>query len=268
MVEKMTVPPSSQFVTVVESIEVKKKGVATWCALNWKPILAEFVSTMFLLLLGCMSCIPIDGISPHPPMYSPFGFGLMVLFNIQSFGHISGAHMNPSVTFTAVLWGKMSIVLGIAYVIAQCLGAIAGYGILLGVTPVEMVADGVCTTQPHPNHYIYQALIIEIFLSAALGFINCAVWDPVNDDKQDSNPIKFGLTIAGLSIVGGPLTGASMNPARSFAPALWTWTWNGHWIYWVGPMIGGGLAGLLYKYVWLGKSEAKDFEVQRLNERL
>ncbi|CAG4992816.1 unnamed protein product [Parnassius apollo] len=159
--------------------------------------------------------------------------------------------MNPVVTLASVLWGKMSIAAGIAYILAQFAGSIAGYGILVAVSPVDLTTDGICTTQPHVQLTVPQALGIEVILTAALNFINCAVWDPVNKDSLESVSLKIGFTIAGLSIAGGPFTGASMNPARSLGPALWTSTWNAHWVYWIGPLLGGSLSAILYKYTWL-----------------
>lgn len=254
----MTVQANTQIINVVDTVFEKKEekpvnGISMWESLRWKALVAEFISTTFLLFLGCMACIPATGLDIHPPMYAPFGFGLAVLFNITSFGHISGAHMNPSVTLSAILYGTMSIPLGIGYFIAQCLGATVGYGLLMGVSTFDLAEGSICITQPLPNQAIYQSLIIEIILSAALGFINCAVWDPVNQDKNDGLPLKFGFTIAGLSLAGGPLTGASMNPARSLAPAIWTGNWNTHWVYWAGPFIGGAFAAIFYRLIWLDR---------------
>ncbi|XP_045770137.1 aquaporin-like [Maniola jurtina] len=239
----------------------QSKGLRLWWTNNWRAILSELVSTSLLLFLGCMGCIPIDGFPKNPPLYGALGFGLIVLINIQTFGGISGAYMNPAVTLAGVIWGKMSVALGFAYFVVQCLGAVIGFGALMGMSPIDLYTDGVCTTQPHEKHNIYQALGIEILLTASLVFINCNLWDPVNADKDGSNPIKLGLTVAGLSVAGGPLTGASMNPARSFAPAVWTNTWNGHWIYWVGPLVGSVLAVLFYKYIWLKVEKVKLPEV-------
>ncbi|CAH2105730.1 unnamed protein product [Euphydryas editha] len=252
----MTVP-ATQVINVIGSQSNEKTKpshlnmIVKWWSKNFKIIAAEFISSTLLLFLGCMTCVPIDGFAVQPPMYSAIGFGVVVLFNITTFGHISGAHMNPSVTLSAIIWGSMPIPLGIMYVIAQGAGSIVGYGLLYLVSPIDLVSDSVCATVPHPNHMVYQALIIEILLSTALGFINCAVWDPVNKEKQDAIPLKFGFTIVALSLAGGPLTGASMNPTRSLAPAVWTGNWDTHWIYWVGPIIGGALAPIVYKLMWL-----------------
>ncbi|XP_068631250.1 aquaporin-like [Battus philenor] len=261
----MTITPGNYFVDVIESVsvkDIKRKGSETMSnfSAHWKAVLAEFISTLFLVFLGCMACVPLAGYSTQPALYGPFGFGLVVLFNIQAFGHISGAHMNPAVTLGAVIWGKVSILLGIAYAIAQCSGAIIGYGILMTVSPLDLVPEAVCTTQPHPQHTMIQAVAVEVILTAALNFLNCAVWDPANEASLESVSMKFGFTIAGLSIAGGELTGASMNPARSLGPVVWTGMWETHWVYWVGPLIGGSLSTLFYKLIWLNKGNHKTEE--------
>ncbi|XP_013164815.1 PREDICTED: aquaporin-4-like [Papilio xuthus] len=256
----MAVTPGKHLANVIESVSVKcrnklsDKILIKFCE-TWRAVLAEFISTLLLVLLGCLSCVPIQGLAYQPPLYAPLGFGFVVLFNIQAFAHISGAHMNPSVTLAAILWGKMSIGLGIAYMIAQCVGSILGYGILIALSPYDLITDGICTTQHHSALTVYQALAVEVILTAALNFLNCALWDPKNEKSLESVALKFGFTIAGLSIAGGPLTGCSMNPARSLGPAVWTGAWAAHWIYWVGPFLGGSLSAIFYKYVWLNNKD-------------
>ncbi|CAH2093600.1 unnamed protein product [Euphydryas editha] len=245
---------------IVEEINVKPKQNVSWFTDNWRAILSEFVSTTSLLLIGCMTCVPIDGLPMNPPIYSTLGFGLVVLINIQMCGHISGAHMNPVVTLAAVIWGKMSVALGIVYSLAQFSGALIGYGILMALSPIDL-SSGVCVTRPHVKHTEYQALGIEIVLTVILVLVNCSVWDPINEKKIQSVSTMFGLIIAGLSIAGGPLTGAGMNPARSLAPAVWTNTWNSHWVYWIGPLLGSIAAVLFYKYIWLKVEKVEEPEV-------
>lgn len=227
-----------------------QKGFRHWWIQHWRGIVAELISTFLLLFLGCMACVPVyrGSTDNTNPLYGALGFGLIVLINIQTFGHISGAYMNPAVTLASVIWGNLSVAIGLVYSCVQVLGAISGYGALMLMSPISL-DRGVCTTQPMGDEF--GALGMEIFLTASLVFINCNIWDPVNANKVESNPIKLGLTVAGLSIAGGPLTGASMNPARSLAPAIWTNTWRAHWIYWVGPIVGSVLATVFYKRVWL-----------------
>lgn len=243
---------SPQVINIVESKISQEKGVVVkWCSSNWRAILAEVVSTTLLLLVGCMTTIPVDNLPYQNVMYAPLGFGLVVMFNIQIFGHISGAFMNPAVTLAALLWGSISISQAIAYVIAETIGALLGFGILTTLSPISVTEHGVCVSEVHPHLNALQAVGVEIALTSALNFLNCAIWDPVNKEKTDSIPIKFGLTIAGLSLAGGPLTGASMNPVRSLAPALWTGRWDNQWVYWVAPTIGGILPTLIYKFLFL-----------------
>lgn len=256
----MTIPANPQsLVEIIENKIIPDETMTSLCAVSklclsqWKMILAELIATMLLIVFGCMACIPITGYPLQPPLYAPIGFGFVVSFNVQIFGHISGAHMNPAVTLASLIWGSTSFVLSINYIIAQCIGAIIGYGILLAVSPVDLIANGICMTLPNPGHTSIQALVIEIVLTATLSLICCSCWDPVNEHKQESVPLKFGLAIAGLSIAGGPMTGASMNPARTLAPSVWTGIWSAHWIYWTGPFIGSAIATIFYKYIWLKK---------------
>lgn len=252
---------------MVKKIKRKSK-ICAWCGLHWRKIFAEMVSTLLLLLIGCMACTPLDGIPFNVVMRGSVGFGIIVLFNIQTFGHISGAHMNPVVTIAAAIWGHLSIELALAYIIAQCAGAILGYGMLVALS-LETVAAGVCLTLPNSRYTILQVLGVEIFITSALLFITCSVWDPINEKNLESASIKIGLTIAGLSIAGAPITGASMNPARSLGPAFWNNNWEAHWVYWVGPFVGGILTAVLYKYVWLKRvDEIRSTEVTTWSEEV
>lgn len=227
-----------------------------WCSANWRAVLAEFIATAFLIFFGCMACLPLEGFPLQPPLYGPLGFGLIILLNVQIFGHISGCHMNPCVTLAQVIWGVLSVPLAFFYVIAQCAGSIVGYWLLKAVAPTDV--DGLCVTVPQEGMTALQAFNTELFLTASLIFLCCAMWDPINKENQESVAIKFGLAVAGLSLAGGPLTGCSMNPARSLGPALWTGIWTLHWVYWAAPLLGALLAVLLYKYVWLAPGNQKD----------
>nr|XP_021188159.2 aquaporin [Helicoverpa armigera] len=254
----MTVPPVPQLVTelkITQDDQPAKCSVKSWWCTSWRGIISELLSTMLLVLFGCMTCLPIEGI--NTAIYPPFGFGFVVMLNIQIFGHISGAYMNPAITLAAVIWGSVPITVGAIYVVVECIGAVLGYGILMALSPMDLAASSVCVSIPYAGLNDLQSLFIEVFLTATLTFVNCGVWDPVNASKQDSAPIKFGLTIVGLSLVGGPLTGASMNPARTLAPAVWTSVWAHQWIYWIGPFVGSVFAVIIYKNIFLRKRQGE-----------
>ncbi|XP_047984360.1 aquaporin AQPAe.a-like [Leguminivora glycinivorella] len=250
----MTITTIESIITTTEN-KVKQDTrtvVVSWWRSNWTKLVSEVVATFLLIFLGCAGCIPIDGFDPMPAVYAPLTFGFVVLINVQTFGHISGAHMNPCITLLSIFWGKVSIVLGISYFIAQVLGSTFASWVLSNVSPVDFVAEGVCVTQPHVRLVAWQAVIIEMVLTCTLCLVTSALWDPVNEKNQESSAIKFGLTVAGLSFAGGPLTGASMNPARTLGPALVAGKWAAQWVYWVGPFLGTFIAGL-YMFIWLEK---------------
>lgn len=255
----MTVSAQQPVFTVVETkistpetvvIEDKRSKVVKWCAQNWKAILSELIATSSLMLFGCMGSSKQPNDIPTPPMFGALTFGTVVAMNIQIFGHISGAHMNPSVTLGAVIWGSMSIPLGIMYLIVQCAGATLGFGLLNLLLSDSVTPEAMCSTLVRSDLTVWQGVGIEIVLTAALNFVNCGVWDSRNKHLADSVPVKFGLVITGLSLAGGHLTGASMNPARTLGPAIWNNTWANHWVYWLGPLAGGSLSAAFYKFIW------------------
>lgn len=144
----------------------------------------------------------------------------------------------------------------LVYIPAQIAGSLIGFGMLAASMPIQTYldrtgnTDGICLTVPHPELSIFNAFICEMFLTMILILVCCGLWDTRNAKYQDSISIKFGLTIAALSIAGGNLTGASMNPARSFGPAVWNNHLDYHWIYWASPISSSVITTLAYKYVF------------------
>ncbi|XP_034936322.1 aquaporin-like isoform X2 [Chelonus insularis] len=219
-----------------------------------KSGLAELIGTAMLVFIGCMGCVGSLGTKPAPLQIS-FVFGFTVMLIIQSIGHISGAHINPAITVGAVVLGKKTLAAASVYFLAQCTGAILGYGLLKAVTPSILLysssgpstTDSFCVTDLHENISIIQGLLGEIIVTAILMFMTCAIWDVRNERNTDSTAIKFGLTVAVLCMALGPYTGCSMNPARSLAPAIWNNYWTHHWIFWFGPIGGALLASVMYR---------------------
>ncbi|KAF7996397.1 hypothetical protein HCN44_002029 [Aphidius gifuensis] len=221
--------------------------------------LAEFLGTAVLIFVGCSGCLGSLGSQP-PPFQVAFVFGFTVTLIIQSIGHISDAHINPAITIGSIVLGKKSLAVGIFYIFAQCAGAIVGYGFLKIVTPIDIMyatnhtgVDSFCVTQLNEKIHPIQGFLIELAATGVLMFMCSAVWDSRNEKNSDSIPIKFGLVIAGLCMVFGPHTGCSLNPARSLGPALWTGSWDKHWIYWLGPMTGAFIASVLYRWIFAEK---------------
>lgn len=107
-----------------------------------------------------------------------------------------------------------------------------------------------CVTDLHTDISAIQGLIVEGVATAILIMVVGSVWDMRNEKNSDSVPIKFGLTVTVLAITVGPYTGCSMNPARSFAPALWNNQWKHHWIYWFGPIGGALISSFIYRTIF------------------
>lgn len=171
-------------------------------------------------------------------------FGLVIMAMIYATGHLCGAHINPAVTLAFTLTRHFPPRDAVAYIAAQCLGAIAAALALLAVWPDQPAALGATT----PSIGDGGALVYEILMTAFLMFVIMAV---ATDTRAvgAAAAIAIGGTVALDAIFGGPVTGASMNPARSLGPALAAGEWTSFWIYIVGPVAGAAVGAVAYQAV-------------------
>ncbi|KAK8956934.1 Aquaporin TIP4-4 [Platanthera zijinensis] len=169
---------------------------------------------------------------------------LVVAVLISAGMHISGGHFNPAVTVGLAVGGHVTIFRSFLYILAQLLGSALACLLLKFLTggletPVHALGAGVGALE---------GLIMEIVLTFSLLFtIYATIVDPKKSTPNGLGGLLVGLVVGANILGGGAFSGASMNPARSFGPALVSFTWTDHWIYWVGPLIGGGLAGVVYE---------------------
>ncbi len=213
--------------------------------LLWKRLLAEALGTYFLVLAGCGAII-VDaqtGALGHAGVAGAFGLVILVL--VLATGHVSGAHLNPAVTLAFRSMHRISSRDAGGYIASQLTGAVLGATTLavLFVPPIGSATNLGATV---PSAGSGQALLLEVLLTAMLMFVITAV---ATDPRATSQlaAVAIGGTVALGALWGGPISGASMNPARSFGPALVSGMWHGHWLYWIGP-IAGALAG-----AWLAR---------------
>jgi MIP family channel proteins len=181
-------------------------------------------------------------------------FAFVILAGVYALGHISGAHFNPVVTTGFWLSGRFPGREVVPYSLAQLAGATLGALFLRAVLGADVQA---AATAPHIP--VLSAFLIEIVLTFFLMLVIMAV----ATDHRVASPaagLAVGLTVGFDAMMGGPLTGASMNPARTFGPALASGIWTAHWLYWVGPLIGAALAVVTYGY--LRKGEAHDYRLE------
>ncbi|KAG8570987.1 hypothetical protein GDO81_011498 [Engystomops pustulosus] len=249
-----------------ESIMVACKGV--WTQPFWKAVVGEFLAMLIFVLLSLGSTLnwsPKENRQPADLVLIALCFGLSIATLVQCFGHISGGHINPAVTIAMVCMRKISIAKSAFYIVAQCLGAIAGAGILYIVTPSEVTGNLGLTkvnTLLSPGH----GLLLELVITFQLLFTICASCDSKRNDITGSVAVAIGFSVAIGHLFALNYTGASMNPARSFGPAVIMNVWENHWIYWVGPVIGAVLAGALYEYVFCPDAELKNRLKEVLNK--
>jgi MIP family channel proteins len=213
-----------------------------------KQCVAEFVGTFALIFVGIGAIhnnLPTAGVGL---LGVALAHGLTIAVMVTATGAISGGQLNPAVTFGLLIGGQMSLKKSIAYWVAQLLGAtVAAFlcaQLLGGVAAVAGGTPDISMAGDHPVVSTAQAIIIEAVLTFFLVFV---VYGSAVDVRAPKiGGLAIGLTVALDILFGGPLTGAAMNPARTFGPALASGHWNNHMVYWIGPLLGGALAGLIY----------------------
>uniref|UniRef100_A0A3B4G3D6 Aquaporin-4 n=1 Tax=Pundamilia nyererei TaxID=303518 RepID=A0A3B4G3D6_9CICH len=240
------------------NIMVAFKGI--WTKDFWRAVSGEYLATLIFVLLGLGSTINWAAGKEKPPpadlVLISLCFGLTIATMVQCFGHISGGHINPAVTAAMVVTRKLSLAKAVFYVAAQCLGAITGAGILYLVTPTAARGSfGVTTVNPTIS--VGHGFLVELLITFELVFTVFATCDPKRTDLGGSASLAIGIAVVIGHLFAIPYTGASMNPARSFGPAMVTLNFENHWVYWVGPIIGGILAAGLYEYLYCPDPEIK-----------
>jgi MIP family channel proteins len=212
----------------------------------YQALFSEFLGTMLLTLIITSTGLPIRS-KGVPDLHGALASGFAVATLIVGFGHISGAHINPAVTISFLTASEIDIIRTVGYIVVQILGGIFGAVLLRLLAPSHAHGDLGMTTIT-PGVTILQAVIIEVIITFILCFTVHAICDKRRDDIGGSKAVAVGLAIVIGCLFGGSYTGGSMNPARSFGPALIMDSWENHWVYWVGPIIGSVLAALIYKY--------------------
>lgn len=213
-----------------------------------KKYIAEFIGTFVLVLFACGTAAMVGCSTTSfdvPYLLTALAFGLVIVAMAYSIGNVSGCHINPAVSIAMLVSKRMSAKDFIGYVAAQFLGAIAGAGVLMAIIGTEkgLGANGLFEGS------VIKSLIIEIILTFVFVIAILGVTSKVENGRVAG--LVIGLTLTLVHIFGIAFTGTSVNPARSFGPALFVGgdALSCVWVFIVAPLIGGVLAALVYKFL-------------------
>ena len=231
-----------------------------------KRLSAEFIGTLWLVLGGCGAAV-LAAAFPHVGiglLGVALAFGLTVMTMAFAIGHVSGCHLNPAVSFGLFVGGRFPARDLGPYVVAQVLGAIAGAGVLYviaGGAPGFDVHAGFASNgygEHSPGHYtLLAALVTEVVMT--FGFLFVILGSTHAKAPKGFAPIAIGLCLTLIHLVSIPVTNTSVNPARSTGPALFAggWAISQLWLFWAAPLVGAGLAGVVYRWVGGDNVEAE-----------
>jgi aquaporin Z len=213
--------------------------------------LAELLGTFALVFIGAGSIatkyFPDAG---YGIIGIAMAHGLVLAVMVTALMGISGGHLNPAVTLGLMAVRRTELRAGLAYIVAQLVGAVLAALMLKLVYPIGVLRPISLGTPSIANSIqFHQAMIME----GVMGFflVSAVFGTCINPSAPRIGGLGIGLALMFDILVGGPLTGAAVNPARAFGPALVSGQWVGHLVYWVGPIVGGVLAALLWEYVLL-----------------
>ena len=213
---------------------------------------AELVGTFALVFVGAGAIMTAAGPADQSPLLAAaLAHGLVIAVFASAVGHISGAHFNPAVTFAFLVTRRMALSLAVVYWLVQFAGAVAGALLLRWIYPADL-REGLALGAPFLEGVTSaQGFAIEAILTFFLVWVVFACAADPRGAFTSIAGLAIGFTITLDILMGGPLTGAAMNPARAFGPELVQNFWNDWWIYYTAPLLGGAAAALVYDYLYL-----------------
>ena len=225
---------------------------------NIKKYVAEFIGTLTLVLFGTGVAV----VSGGNIIATALTFGLAIIASAYVIGDISGCHVNPAVSLAMLISKKISSKDFLGYVISQVLGALAGTGILYGILKATEIGTEALGANGYGdlstvNITLFGAIIVEVILTFI--FIYTILGVTKDESKSSVSGIVIGLTLTFVHLLGITLTGTSVNPARSLAPAIFQGgtALSQVWVFIISPLIGAALAAYVFKYLNTEKSKRK-----------
>ncbi|MFN2470936.1 MAG: aquaporin [Gaiellaceae bacterium] len=213
---------------------------------------AEFIGTFAFFFIGIGAAISagISGESGLLP--NALGHGLALAVMVSALGHISGGHFNPAVTIGFLVTRRIAPLLAVMYIVAQLAAGAAAALMIKWIFPGSSgEAAGYGAPAIDPGLSTGEALVLEALLTFFLVFVVFATAADIRGTFKSIAGLAIGLVLAVDILVGAPLTGAMMNPARAFGPQIVDGSWDDFWVWYAGPILGGAIAALLYELLYL-----------------
>ena len=217
-----------------------------------RNFLAETIGTFGLVFFGVGAIMQQQATQTVGTTGIAVAHGLAILIGVYAFGHVSGGHFNPAISFGMWVTRRIGLRKMLYYWIAQLLGAVIAACIISTIYQGGPVDVHLGTPSIDPTIGPKAGFAIEAILTF---FLVTTVFGTAVDPRAPSGfaGLAIGLSITVCVLMGGALTGAAMNPARAFGPALASHYWQDLWVYWAGPLVGGGVAAILYDRFFLAR---------------
>jgi len=252
----------------------------------WRGGVSEFFATLIFIFVGTGSVVAAQtnlgssSINTASLVLISLAHGFAIMVLVYAIGEVSGGHINPAVTWACLLTSKISFMRALVYVVAQLIGGVAGSAILYGLLPPGLrfgmgchsVNTGLTPAQGFGAEIMFTFIFIFVVFATAISPF-AGKFAPLSGGGGNEygpgklTPFAVGMTILMLHTVGIPLTGASMNPARSFGPAIVHSCWTNHWVYWAGPILGSSTAAIVAQLIFLNSPDTmkKMFKISHTN---
>eukprot|EP01104_Vermistella_antarctica_P010246 TRINITY_DN2713_c0_g2_i1.p1 TRINITY_DN2713_c0_g2~~TRINITY_DN2713_c0_g2_i1.p1 ORF type:complete len:317 (-),score=60.26 TRINITY_DN2713_c0_g2_i1:65-1015(-) len=226
----------------------------------YRGVFAELIATMIFVYSSIMIILTVEDLyldccRGHFALFVVGYHFVLILLIIFAFSALSGAHFNPTVSFTLMLVRRITILRGGCYIVVQFVGAIIGAGMAKACLPSDMEGN-LTVAAPKGDAENWEALLTEIVISFFFIFaLFSLAFDPRGFGKLA--PIGIAAAVALNIYAGFAVSGGGMNPARAFGPAVIQWEWDHFWVYLVGPIVGGSIAGLIYEHLFMYRDQSK-----------
>jgi aquaporin Z len=254
-------PPEPEAVVVEEVVVVEDDGDGGGrvSGMLWDQpfdavlrMIAEFIGCFIFFFIGIGASISVGIAGEQGLLLVALANGLVLAIVVSALAHISGGHFNPAVTIGFLVTRRIAPLLALMYIVAQLVAGIAAAGMVRWLYPgTTAEAAGYGAPALDPRLSTGEGLVLEALLTSFLVFVVFATAADIRGTFKSIAGLAIGLTVAVDVMVGGPLTGAMMNPARAFGSHVVDNTWTDAWIWYVGPILGGAIAALLYELLYL-----------------